>query len=157
MPLLKLLPFIFLQLYVKNVFVKTGEQQIKKEDVIESFDSWKEDFIQKHLRETYLVYYVVLKHIALFSILSDSNQAIEEFFFFFETKKEINEICEIFQNKRICQLNLNSIEGYMNNILGNLNEQFHNIVMLYLKVKEKEMKKDKKFKYNVSLITFLDK
>ena len=45
----------------------------------------------------------------------------------------------------------------MNNILGNLNEQFHNIVMLYLKVKEKEMKKDKKFKYNVSLITFLDK
>ena len=157
LPLLKLLPFIFLQLYVKNVFVKTGEQQIKKEDVIEYFDSWKEDFIQKHLRETYLVYYVVLKHIALFSILSDSNQAIEEFFFFFETKKEINEICEIFQNKRICQLNLNSIEGYMNNILGNLNEQFHNIVMLYLKVKEKEMKKDKKFKYNVSLITFLDK
>ena len=98
-----------------------------------------------------------LNIIALFSILSDSNQAIEEFFFFFETKKEINEICEIFQNKRICQLNLNSIEGYMNNILGNLNEQFHNIVMLYLKVKEKEMKKDKKFKYNVSLITFLDK
>ena len=163
---IKLIPFILVQYYIRDCLINNDNDNIDmiKEKLeinyikgfFASIDDEKRENFLNYLKEHYIFFYIMIRKIPLLSIEERENSDINDTFLLFDLKKEFEIISSKFENKDIFTFTIEKPTRYEHILLGNLKENFNNIIELYSNQKIKNFNSENmiaKYPFGVSLIS----